>query len=132
MRDEKAAGVQAAAARVGEAQADIHRQAEGLTVARTVRGYTEIRATRPGYVSQRLVSPGVLVSPGTPILRVSEISRLRLQAYVSEGDLKALSVGDRVETDGAGHLDLPGLRSHDSHVDRGSNHRQRRLSALPR
>jgi multidrug efflux pump subunit AcrA (membrane-fusion protein) len=97
MRDEKAAGVQAAAARVGEAQADIHRQTEGLTVARTVRGYTEIRATRAGYVTQRLVSPGVLVSPGTPILRVAETSRVRLQAYVSEDDLKALSVGSRVE-----------------------------------
>ena len=97
MRDEKVAGVQAASARTGEAQANLSQQAAGLTVARTVRGYTEIRATRAGQVTQRLVSPGVLVSPGTPILRVAEISRVRLQAYVAEDDLKLLHLGDRVE-----------------------------------
>jgi RND family efflux transporter MFP subunit len=105
MRDERAAGVQAASARVGEAQANISQQAAGLAVARTVRGYTEIRATRAGYVTQRLVSPGVLVSPGNPILRVAEISRVRLQAYVAEDDLKPLHLGDRVE---AASPKLPG------------------------
>jgi len=105
MRDEKAAGVQAASARVGEAQANVSQQAAGLAVARTVRGYTEIRATRAGCVTQRLVSPGVLVSPGNPILRVAEISRVRLQAYVAEDDLKLLHLGDRVE---AASPKLPG------------------------
>ncbi len=97
MRDERAAGVRAASARVGEAQSGIGERAAGLAVAQTVRGYTEIRATRSGYVTQRLVSPGVLVSPGTAILRIAETSRVRLQAYVTEGDLRLLRVGDRVE-----------------------------------
>jgi RND family efflux transporter MFP subunit len=97
MRDERSAGVRAASARVGEAQSGIGERAAGLAVARTVRGYTEIRATRPGVVTQRLVSPGVLVSPGTPILRVAEIGRVRLQAYVAEKDLRLLHRGDRVE-----------------------------------
>ncbi len=105
MTQEKSAGVSAAASRTGEAAAAMGQRAEALTVARTVRGYTEIRASRSGYVNQRLVSPGVLVQPGVPILRISELDRVRLQAYVSERDVQLLEVGGRVE---AGSPKLPG------------------------
>ncbi len=105
MRDEKSAGVRASGARVAEAAAAVPQRAAALTAARTVRGYTEIRATRPGSVIQRLVSPGVLVQPGTPILRIAQIDRVRLQAYVSPSAISALRVGDPVE---AASPKLPG------------------------
>jgi RND family efflux transporter MFP subunit len=105
MTQEKSAGVSAAASRTGEAAAALGQRAEALTVARTIRGYTEIRAARSGYVTQRLVSPGVLVQPGVPILRISELDRVRLQAYVSERDVALLEVGGRVE---AASPKLPG------------------------
>jgi RND family efflux transporter MFP subunit len=97
MGEEKSAAIGAAASRTGEAAAAVGQRTEALTAARTIRGYTEIRARRSGYVTQRLVSPGVLVQPGTPILRVSDLDRVRLQAYVSERDVKLLEVGGRVE-----------------------------------
>jgi RND family efflux transporter MFP subunit len=97
MRDERAAGVRAATARTSEASAGIGQREAALVSARTVRGYTEIRATADGVVTQRLVSPGVLVTPGTPILRIAQIDRVRLQAYVAERDLGLASRGNRVE-----------------------------------
>ncbi len=105
MRDERTAGVRASTARVAEAAAAVPQRAAALTAARTVRGYTEIRARQPGQVIQRLVSPGVLVNPGTVILRVAQIDRVRLQAYVSPQDLTQIAVGNLVE---AGNPKLPG------------------------
>ncbi len=88
-----------------EAAAEVGESTATLTAARTVRGYTEIRASKPGKVIQRAVSPGVLASPGMLILRVAQIDRVRLQAYVTEKDLKWMRVGDPVE---ACHPRLPG------------------------
>jgi RND family efflux transporter MFP subunit len=67
-----------------------------LTTARVVAGYTEIRSEVEGVVTQRLISPGVLVSPGQPILKISQISPIRLQANVAESDLVNIRVGNRV------------------------------------
>jgi multidrug efflux pump subunit AcrA (membrane-fusion protein) len=105
MVTEKAAGERASASRAGEAAAEVGQSASALTAARTVRGYTEIRATHPGKVIQRAVSPGVLASPGMLILRLAQVDRVRLQAYVTEQDLKWMRVGDPVE---ATHPRLPG------------------------
>ncbi len=102
---ERAAAERAALSRVSEAAADVGESTATLTAARTVRGYTEIRATRPGRVLQRAVSPGVLASPGMLLLRLAQVDRVRLQAYVTEKDLQWMRVGDPVE---ARHPRLPG------------------------
>ncbi|MCS7224810.1 MAG: efflux RND transporter periplasmic adaptor subunit [Armatimonadetes bacterium] len=65
----------------------------GLTLARIVRSYTEIRALTDGVVIERLVSPGNLVSAGTPILRIGQLDFVRVQAFVSERDLKSIRIG---------------------------------------
>jgi multidrug efflux pump subunit AcrA (membrane-fusion protein) len=96
-----------AQAMVQEAEAGIHRgerhvlHAEALkaqsqaalTVARIVRGYTEIRSLTDGYVVERLVSPGTLVTAGTPILRIAQLDIVRVQAFVSEKDLARIRLG---------------------------------------
>jgi RND family efflux transporter MFP subunit len=61
-----------------------------------VRGYTLIRAERPGIVTERIVSPGTLVQPGMAILRIQDIDTLRLQANVAEADLRGIRVGSPV------------------------------------
>lgn len=61
-----------------------------------VRGYTELRAHQDGVVTERLVSPGTLVQPGMPILRIKNINRLRLQANVAESDISGIVVGNPV------------------------------------
>ncbi|MGQ9729411.1 MAG: efflux RND transporter periplasmic adaptor subunit, partial [Candidatus Fervidibacter sp.] len=58
-----------------------------LTEAKIVRGYTEIRSLTDGYVMERLIAPGTLVTAGTPILRIAQLDKVRVQAFVSEKDL---------------------------------------------
>lgn len=79
--------------------------AAALSVAQTVRGYTEIRAVSQARVLQRLVSPGTVVSPGTLLLRLAQVDRVRLQAYVSATDLRQIRVGSRVWVN---NIDRPG------------------------
>ena len=99
-----------AQAMVQEAEANLHRgerhvlhaealraQAEAaLTTAQIVRGYTEIRALTDGYVVERLVAPGTLVTTGTPILRIAQLDIVRVQAFVSERDLADIRLGTPV------------------------------------
>jgi len=73
--------------------------AQGQAAARTaqiVRDYVTITTPTDGYVVKRLVAPGVLVQPGTPILKIAQIDRVRLQANVGERDLAAIRVGSPV------------------------------------
>lgn len=64
-----------------------------LTAAKIVRGYTEIRSLTDGYIVERLVSPGTLVTAGTPILRIAQLDYVRIQAFVSEKDLVGIELG---------------------------------------
>ena len=70
------ARAQSAAAEAGEhqilhSQAGIQQARAQLNTARVVAGYTEIRADVDGVVTQRIVSPGVLVEPGLPLIRIA-------------------------------------------------------------
>jgi multidrug efflux pump subunit AcrA (membrane-fusion protein) len=69
---------------------------EANAAARTadiVDSYTRIVARSDGVVTKRLVSPGVVASPGMLILKVSHINKVRLQAEVASDDASRLSVG---------------------------------------
>jgi len=74
---------------VGSAQAQ-------LRTAQIVHGYVDIVAPSNGVVVKRLVAPGVLVQPGMPILKTTQVDRVRLQANVGEKDLGAIKVGSPV------------------------------------
>lgn len=76
-------------ARVSEAQAELavssanaEQQRAAARTAEVVLGYTQIRARSNGVVTERLVSPGTLVTPGTLLFRLKQTDRLRLQAKV--------------------------------------------------
>ena len=64
--------------------------------ANIVRGYTEIRATQDGVVTERMVSPGTLVQPGMSLLKIKSDSLVRLQANVAESDLAGVHIGSSV------------------------------------
>jgi RND family efflux transporter MFP subunit len=92
-------------ARAMEASASNKRDAMAATVtqnramqrtAEVVRDYVNIRTPSGGAVVKRLVSPGVLVQPGMPILKIAQIDRVRVQANVGEKDLPAMKVGTPV------------------------------------
>ncbi len=93
---EAAAGVETRRRQVGEAasrasSAQARSQAAGAELQ-----YANIVATLDGVVTQRLVSPGVLVEPGQAVLRVARVDPIRLQANVAQSDLVQLNAGNRV------------------------------------
>jgi HlyD family secretion protein len=74
----------------------VAQNAAAARTARIVRDYVTITAPAPGYVAKRLVAPGVLVQPGTAILKITQIDRVRLQANVGEKDIASIRVGSPV------------------------------------
>ncbi len=61
--------------------------------ANIIDSYRRIVARDDGIVTRRLVSPGVVVSPGTLILKVAHVKKMRLQAEVASDDIDKISVG---------------------------------------
>ncbi len=90
------AAADAARLRTEQAQTAVAQAKAGLAASTTTRDYSALRSEVDGVVTERLLSPGVLVSPGQAILRVAQIRPIRLQANVAEQDLARLRVGSPV------------------------------------
>lgn len=90
------AGANSARQRIAQAEAGVRQAQAGVAGAAATLSYTELRATTDGIISKRYISPGVLVSPGQAVLRVAQISPIRLQANVPTQDLARIHVGARV------------------------------------
>lgn len=65
--------------------------------ARANIGDRMIRAPFSGYASLRTLSEGMVVNAGTPLVAISDISRIKLDFTVPETRLSALRVGQRIE-----------------------------------
>ena len=50
-------------------------------------GYATIKALIDGWVSKRMIYPGVYVKKGTPLLKIERLDRVRIQFDVAEKDL---------------------------------------------
>lgn len=94
---------------IGEQQANGAQEgadaaAESARQAEVVQGYTEIRSPADGVVVERPIAPGTLVQPGTVILRIAEIDRVRVQANVSVNDMAGIALGSpvRINVEGDG------------------------------
>jgi len=92
-------------ARAGEAQANA-----ALTQARTLLGYTQIRAPFNGLVTEKKVDAGTLVSPGMPAFTMEDTTSYRLEATVNEGEIGVVQLGQsvRVSLDALGNTELRG------------------------
>lgn len=93
--------------RISQAQAGVRRAGAGVAAVATQQGYTKIFATTDGVITERLISPGVLVNPGQAILRVAQVSPIRLQANVAESDLARIAVGSHVMVSGRAGKEKP-------------------------
>ncbi len=80
----------AAASRLADARAR-------FTNAQELLAKTEVRAPFEGVVSNREVSAGDVVSPGTALVSVVDPTSMRLEASVSADQLSAVRVGSPVE-----------------------------------
>jgi multidrug efflux pump subunit AcrA (membrane-fusion protein) len=78
-------------------QEALARQARATArVAAIIESYTRMTASDNGVVTERVVSPGVLVSPGQVLLRIAHIDRVRMQASVASVDAGRARIGDPV------------------------------------
>jgi membrane fusion protein (multidrug efflux system) len=75
--------------------------------ARAQIGDRMIRAPFSGYASLRTVSEGAVVSSGTPLVTVSDLSRIKLDFTVPETQLRQLSVGRPIKAISAAFPDQP-------------------------
>lgn len=75
--------------------------------ARASIGDRVIRAPFGGWVSLRTVSPGAIVSAGTPIATVSDISRIKLDFTIPETRLSLIREGQPIKATSAAWPDRP-------------------------
>ncbi|MFN8548132.1 MAG: efflux RND transporter periplasmic adaptor subunit [Candidatus Eisenbacteria bacterium] len=75
------------------------RAAAEATLARLASTRAKCRVISPidGVVLERVVDPGEMVQPGDPLLRIADLSRLRVEAEVDEYDAHRVQVGSTVE-----------------------------------
>ena len=77
-------------------RAAVEVQKAALSLAKTNLGYTKIVAPEDGIVSERLVRPGQLVSPGTQVISLVQ-SDVWVQANFLENQIRGIQRGDVAE-----------------------------------
>ena len=102
--DEAVSALHVAEARLGAADAhaaaasaarDGARQAE--VAAQATASYGTLTAPFDGVITERLVDPGALATPGAPLLRIDDTRRFRLDVVVDESRLPVITEGAHVE-----------------------------------
>ena len=94
--DEVATRAKSASARVAALRSQQAEATAAAAAARTMQGYTLIRAPFDGVVTERKVDPGALATPGTPLLTMEKSGALRLEVAVDESLLSVVRVGSAV------------------------------------
>jgi len=81
------------------------------TTALAQLSYTIVKAPFDGVITEKMVEAGELASPGQLLLRMENPQQLRLKATVAEGDLKSVSLGDKISVviDALGEQALNGV-----------------------
>jgi RND family efflux transporter MFP subunit len=92
------------AAGVEEAEAQLEGARAGGEVADVTASYARITAPFDGLVTEKLVEPGTLVSPGLPLLRLEDTRSFKLEVRIDESRAGWVTrdVPVRVAIDGAG------------------------------
>jgi len=90
----KVSGAQALAR---AAQAQVEQATAGAQSQNVLAGYADVVVPNDSVVMKRLVDPGVYVQPGTPILQVAVVNRLRVQAQVAQQELVGIEIGTPVD-----------------------------------
>ncbi|HEX2535454.1 MAG TPA: efflux RND transporter periplasmic adaptor subunit, partial [Chitinophagaceae bacterium] len=65
-----------------------------------------IRSSINGIVNKRMIEPGAVVNPGTQLFELVDVSRLKLNVTVNEGQVANLKVGDKVNVKASVFPDL--------------------------
>lgn len=65
-----------------------------------------IKSSINGIVNKRYIEPGAVVSPGTQLFELVDVSRLKLAINVNETQVASLKVGDKVDVKASVYPDL--------------------------
>ena len=102
--DEAVSALRAAEARFAAADAHVAAAAASLDGARQAEAaagaaasYAALAAPFDGLITERLVDPGALATPGLPLLRIEDTARFRLEVIVDESRVPLLVEGMPVE-----------------------------------
>ena len=101
--DEATAVLRSAQARVAGAAARGLQAASAVDSARaaadhaaTTDSFTRITAPFDGTITEKMVEPGNMASPGIPLLRLEDTRGFRLEVRVDESRIREIRTGDRV------------------------------------
>ena len=89
--------VQIASAKVQKAKHMANAALASKNTAGTFLEYAQIRSSLDGVVTQRLLSTGSFINPGTVIFKIAQINPIRFQANVSINDIKDIQRGNTVK-----------------------------------
>ena len=111
--DEVTRRAETAAAQANALRAQVNVMSAQQSGAKTMLGYTRIVAPFAGVVTGRMADPGVLASPGVPLLQIDSAGPLQLQTTVAESAIAFLREGMKlsVSIDGARGADPQGTVS---------------------
>jgi RND family efflux transporter MFP subunit len=90
------ASVRSMRARAGQARAQIEQAGAAAVGKRVDVSYTAIAATMNGVVTQRMVDPGTVVQPEMPLMKIADLSKVRVRANVAPRDVPFMQVGRTV------------------------------------
>jgi HlyD family secretion protein len=80
---------------IDQARARLEQQRKALDLARTRLGYATLTCPLSGVVLSKNAEPGEVVAAGTPVVTVADLSNVYVRAYVEEGDLGRVKLGQK-------------------------------------
>jgi HlyD family secretion protein len=83
--------------KIDQARASLRASEQVLAQAQTRLEYTVAVSPLSGIVLSKNIEPGEVVSAGTPVVTVGEVSQVFLRAYINETDLGRVKVGQKVK-----------------------------------
>jgi len=89
--------IEAARAALEAARAQKQRAQAALDLVRATLSDACVLAPRKGTVLESYVEEGELASPGRPLLRLADLSSMRLRIYIAEPDLASIRIGGRLD-----------------------------------
>jgi len=92
-------GYDAQKSRLELARAQVQQREAALNSAGIRLGYTVLSATEPGFVGERYVDEGSLLSPNSPLISIIGIDSVIVQATIIERDYGQISVGQPAEVE---------------------------------
>lgn len=74
-------------------------QREMVRIAQTQDNYLQVRAPNDGIIVAKKLNQGEMAAPGMPALVLTDMSRLRVMAEISESNLKNIKIGQSVKVE---------------------------------